>query len=358
MYLGEKTETRDNNFDFLRFVAATLVLFFHNALAYYGNSSVSPLENYIPSGLNIFFIISGFLITRSFCYDENALRFLKKRILRIFPGLILVVLVTAFIVGPLTTTLPLSDYFHNEAFGKYLNNVFLFKIRHFLPGVFENNPLPNVTNGSLWSLPLEFLLYLIVLVLGSLKLLNKTKTYLWLLVISLFCLLHIYVGDWADKNLLLCSGQKFFKMAMLFLIASYLYMKRNLIKLDFCLFIVATLLWLCSVQTEFNYIIEWFTLPYMIIFIAYAKIPFINNWANFVKGDYSYGIYIWGFLIQQLFVFYFGTRIDFHLYMLLTFITTLFVAVLSYHIVEKPMLNLKNVAIFDKIKSLFNFNKA
>ncbi|MBR1907454.1 acyltransferase [bacterium] len=352
MFLSELTDKKDNNFDFLRFLSACNVLFCHSSLAFYGIGLSVACIDYIPAGLDVFFVISGFLITKSWVNEPRVINFLKKRILRIFPALIVVVLFSAFILGPLITNLPLDEYFSSEDFFKYVRNVCLYKICHILPGVFVNNPYPNVVNGSLWSLPLEFLLYLIVMVFGLLKLLNKTKTFLWILLISLIFLFHVFIGDWIDKTFLLCSGQKFFKMAMLFLMSSFLYIKRDSIEMSFNFFILAVLLWICSVNTDVFYFIQWFTLPYIIIYIAYAKIPVINHWGKY--GDFSYGIYIWGFLVQQTVVFLFKDKLNFLPYNIVVFFITLFIAICSYHFVEKPMLKLKNIDICLKVKKLFN----
>jgi len=84
---------------------------------------------------------------------------------------------------------------------------------------------------------------------------------------------------------------------------------------------------------------------------AYVKIPVINNWGKY--GDFSYGIYIWFFLVQQTIVFFFKDKLDFVSYNIVVFFITLFIAVCSYHLVEKPMLKLKNIDISSKFKNLF-----
>ena len=138
MLLGERTNSRNNNFDILRFFAALHVLILHGVLLF-GNDN----QNWFVAlnGVAVFFIISGFLVTRSWCDNPNIFAFLKKRILRIFPALIAVVLFTALILGPIVTTLPLKEYFTDSAFFNYFKNIFLYEIYHLLPGVFQNNPL-------------------------------------------------------------------------------------------------------------------------------------------------------------------------------------------------------------------------
>lgn len=159
---------QNNNFDLLRFIGAALVLFGHS-FVFLGRPE--PLAfgwlPYGPLGVYMFFTISGFLIVKSWNYDPCWYRFLARRALRIFPALAVCILLTLFVLGPALTTVSLTDYFRNPATYLYLLNVILLPI-YSLPGVFADNTFPNAVNGSLWSLPLEFALYLSVAGVGLL----------------------------------------------------------------------------------------------------------------------------------------------------------------------------------------------
>src|SRR6516164_4625964 len=103
---------RQNNFDALRLVAAVSVVFSHSFLIaegaqdhewlirLTGNQSILGLV-----GVFVFFAISGFLVTQSFEETHDPLRFLAKRALRIFPGLFVATLLSAFVLAPVVTTL-------------------------------------------------------------------------------------------------------------------------------------------------------------------------------------------------------------------------------------------------------------
>ena len=155
-----------NLFDLLRLVAATMVLWSH-AYALTGNPSPGWFGNALGTlGVKIFFIISGLMITRSWLDDPRLWAFTMRRVLRIMPGLILVVVVCAFVMGPLVTTLPVGEYFRSYGTRFYLWNILLFPIYN-LPGVFAGNIYPIAVNGSLWSLPAEVCMYILTpLVLG------------------------------------------------------------------------------------------------------------------------------------------------------------------------------------------------
>src|SRR5215470_3554312 len=172
---------RQNNFDALRLLAAISVIFSHSFLiaegtqnnerliVLTGNQSILGL-----TGVFVFFAISGFLVTQSFEQTANPLHYLAKRALRIFPGLFVATLMSAFILSPLVTTLPLGAYLSRpEPYTYVLGNTLLDQTVHELPGVsFVDNPVGHEINGSLWTLRLEFTMYLMVLVLGLARLLT------------------------------------------------------------------------------------------------------------------------------------------------------------------------------------------
>jgi peptidoglycan/LPS O-acetylase OafA/YrhL len=147
-----------NGFDALRVLGAVLVLYGH-AYPLSGNAAPGFLGNHVQTiGVKIFFVISGYLIARSWLGDANPRRFAAKRFLRIFPGLAANVLLTALVFGALASTWSLADYLASPGVGRYLRNLALYPV-YDLPGVFENNVYRVAVNGSLWSLPIEVLMY-------------------------------------------------------------------------------------------------------------------------------------------------------------------------------------------------------
>jgi len=89
--------------------------------------------------------------------------------------------------------------------------------------------------------------------------------------------------------------------------------------------------------------VQFFTLLYIVIFIAYADIPYINNFGKF--GDFSYGIYLWAFPVQQTLVYFFADKLNIYTYILSVFLITLFLGIISFRFIEKPALRLKKVEI-------------
>jgi peptidoglycan/LPS O-acetylase OafA/YrhL len=149
-----------DNFDAIRLFAALVVVYGH-AFALTGTAVPAIFGNYVSTiAVKVFFIISGYLVIDSWRRDPSVFRYLSRRSLRIFPGLLVCTLLTAFLLGPLLTSLPLSQYFTSPLLSRYLLNIIL-RPQMLLPGVFEHNTYPNAVNGSLWTLPIEFGMYLV-----------------------------------------------------------------------------------------------------------------------------------------------------------------------------------------------------
>ena len=169
-------EKRDNNFNIIRFVAAIMVMAGH--MAYIGGYTLPTLwgEGIQALGVKIFFLIGGFLIAKSWESDSNPVRYMTKRVFRIFPALIAFTLVAAYVIGPILSTLTINEYFQSPLVRNYLRNILLFPA-YSLPGVFETNPYPNAVNGSLWTLPIEFAMYILVPIILILAGKKKEKRY-------------------------------------------------------------------------------------------------------------------------------------------------------------------------------------
>ena len=189
--LEDRLQRRGNNFDVLRLVAASLVLFSHS-YALTGNAEpFAEVSGWTfgEVGVVMFFAMSGFLIAKSWGDLPQLVPFTVKRALRILPALVVAVSVTVFVIGPLFTTLPLGSYFSDPVTWLYLVRASLL-ITFFgtLPGVFEDNPYPDAVNGSLWTLPVEACCYALAAALGTLGLLRRS-----VLLAGFSCLLVLYV---------------------------------------------------------------------------------------------------------------------------------------------------------------------
>ena len=327
-----------NNLTALRWLAASMGLYGH-AFVFLGLPEPvfmgwSPMG---PLGVFIFFAISGYLVAQSWESDPNALRFLQRRALRIFPGLAVCIALSVLVLGPALTTLPLAEYFSHVHTRGYFSNIGLY-ITYYLPGVFENNRVPNAVNGSLWSLPAEFFMYILLVLVGLMRLpkLGWVAVAVILMGFSKFWasqateMLVFYRTD--VRQIVLCGvyfwvGAVFFKYRI-----SRLFSTTSAIG--------AVIIWVSLTRwPELFVLMAWFLLPFLALAFGLAKSRWLGRMANY---DYSYGIYIYAFPVQQT-VVYIWPDMHLGLYLAITSSLTLGLAALSWHWVEGPALRHKPV---------------
>ena len=328
---------RDNNFDLLRLVAAASVIFSHSFLIAEGTENHEPLillthrQSILGlAGVFVFFAISGFLVTESYETSGSPLRYLAKRALRVFPGLFAALLVSAFVIGPLVTSLPLGDYLrHPQVYGYVDGNTLLNLTVHELPGVlFVNNPIGLEVNGSLWTLRYEFMMYLTVMVLGMLRLLTP-PVLAGLLALGLFCLRWSALGFLGTWGWLL----GFFAVGMLL----YTLRDRGIFDGRVALAALAGLV----LSVPLRQFIELFPLfgGYLAIYIALDRRLPILPATRF--GDLSYGLYIYGWPIEVLVMHASGGRASWWQVFLVSLPLAALAAFLSWRFIEEPILRLK-----------------
>ncbi|MBS1635436.1 MAG: acyltransferase [Bacteroidetes bacterium] len=342
-YIAPKDKTLDvlldrerNNFDVIRLLAALSVIFGHSFVLFHA-SSEEPLRAVLHTDYSgslavyVFFFLSGFLVCGSYLRARHALDFLWKRVFRIWPALLVCLLLTVFVVGPWLSTLTVSAYFSQADTWHYLGtNALLYTVTYNLPGVFDTNLVPHTVNGSLWTLPVEVRCYIVMLLLGICRVLRKP-----LLVLILFAglaIVYMQKQEWLDyffteygSNLLLF----FMAGAVAFLYSRY-------IVLWPVFSIIFLVLWLLfKDDSGFSQFLFYIFLIYTLLILA------SNRYVIAVKpgGDYSYGIYIYGFVVQQCFACLFPSLGSYES-MIYTMSVTLIIAVLSWFLIEKPALGL------------------
>jgi len=341
---------RENNFDFLRFLAASLVIFYHT-FPLYGSYPVSKVLGFLNSlPLPIFFIISGFLITKSWINNPNLITFFQKRILRIFPALIAVVIFSILVIGPIIIGShgDIRSYFSNPETWQYAQNI-IMRSRFYLPGVFEGNIYKGVINGSLWTLPIEFWLYIFLSFLGFVKILEKKRIISVVIVLAMF-FLHRSLSvrpDALELSFLSLPVVLTLKFGIFFYVGSASYLFKEKIILNTLVFIIALI-----ILYHYNDDLAlYLTLPYIILYFAFAiDSKILKNWGKF--GDFSYGLYVFAFPVQQMIMHYLGKNISLPIFFITAYLTTLSLAIISWNLIEKPALRLKKLNIMSSLVSL------
>jgi peptidoglycan/LPS O-acetylase OafA/YrhL len=346
--LSSYTDSRDNNFNLIRFIAASLVLFGHC----YPLSGISqePLSQYGISlghlSVDVFFITSGFLVTRSLVIRQDLISFAMARILRIFPALIVAVLFSVFVVGLYFTTLPAQEYLTHSAIYTYLFNnttLVLQPTAFALPYVFDTNPYKQSVNGSLWTLPWEMNMYVLLAMLGSLVFIKPSffslRVFKWILVgivgISFPLYVVNYIGLFSTIPFFTMGTHfltTFFMGAILFVFQDRIYLSKRLFGI--CLLLI---FYTASYKSIFFPVYN-LVLGYIVLYLAYVPNGFIRNFNKL--GDYSYGVYIYAFPIQQSIIALIP-NISVMTFFVYSFSITLIFAIFSWHFIEKPALKLK-----------------
>lgn len=326
-----------NNLNVIRLIAAFLVLYGHS-FVFLGLPHPLFLSwiTLGPLGVYIFFIISGYLITESWDRDPHLGRFFARRALRIFPGLAICIILAILILGPLLTTLSLKDYFASNYTWSYLHNIALY-ITYYLPDVFATNRVPNAVNGSLWSLPVEFLMYIIVAITGFMR--GNRWFYLGLAVSS--AMITFFWAQRTEQMLVVYATD----LRQVFICGTYFWVGAVFYKFDvkqhlsLSVTVLAVIALLClTAWIPILAVAAWILLPIVTLAFGFAYSPLLNRLIS--TGDYSYGIYIYAFPIQQTIV-YLYPNMAIGAYLLVCSLLTLICAVLSWHLVERRALSLK-----------------
>jgi peptidoglycan/LPS O-acetylase OafA/YrhL len=334
-----------NNFDFLRFLFALFVVISHS----YALSGIPEKDNWLcvltgnqlnfsQLGLNGFFVISGYFIFESLQRSKNLLDYYKKRFLRLFPALFMVLLLSVLMIPFVYSgTRPLLQ---NTSFWTYLPfNLSLYGFQGVVEGVFDTNKY-HAINGSLWTIRYEFSLYFALSLLLLVKGYKKLTMSLLVLVFALFYICYnFYLSRLGGASLFNLVGVHVLNLGTFFIGGSVL------ASLDFKNWnyrnqIGITTLLLLTLAVSFGYydILKHVLFSICILAIGFFPLPV---WSDFGKfGDSSYGIYIYSFPIQQLLV-YFGIKtIDVLLFF--SILISIGFGYASWHGIEKKALLLKN----------------
>lgn len=351
----EETGGRSTGFDYLRVLLAVAVVLWHTvALSYGGDAAIwvmsqHPYRAIIAIILPAFFALSGFLVTGSLDRNSSLLRFVALRGLRIVPALALEVVLSAVILGPILTTLTLSQYFAHPDVHDYFQNI-IGRIHYFLPGVFSGNPYPNVVNGQLWTIPHELDCYLALAMAAALGLVRRRWLFLVLIVAVQALLVADVIRDSAAIPAVDADAVSGRVLVMAFLAGVTLHRFGDVIPMRG---------WLCVAAALAS--VTLLSLPLGDEFVAFP-VAYATVWlglqspkANFIVkfGDLSYGIYLYGFAVQQL-VASLGTWTH-HWYInaALSLPIVCGIAWLSWTFVEKPALGLRrHLTIFDSTDML------
>ncbi len=344
---------RWNNFNLIRLTAALLVLGGHSFVLT-GSAAPSFLGS-APHrlGIILFFTAGGYLITESWKRDRNYLCYLIRRVFRIFPALITCIAVLTFLIGPLLSAYSLKEYFSDSRTWNYLRNMRLY-VNYTLPGVFSENPISTAVNGSLWSLPVEFFMYLLIPAIYEIgrKGGGKVHILLTVFVCGISAWKHIAVPEWSFVIYGTDLGQALEVVPFYFLgsLAATLEMKRiwNL-QLALLLYVVCQGV-PCS--DAVGMLLSFAVVPYIAFSFAFCENPLGGRQWIRKRLEFSYGLYLYGFFAQQLAISWLwkkGLPLKAEVVMAFGLILAGVLAVASEKLVEEPARKLSHKLI-DRVR--------
>jgi peptidoglycan/LPS O-acetylase OafA/YrhL len=287
----------ENNLDFLRLAAALFVILGHQYVLFGLNPPDALGSSISTLGVKIFFAISGWLVGRSWDRDPNLIRFALRRGLRIQPALVVLTLLTVFVLGPVFTTNSLGGYLTNRRTYEYLQNS-AFYINYYLPGVFETNHVKYAVNGSLWSLPSELSMYILVAAVGTLLPARLNVAPFWAGLLALmtalkYYLLKIYVGT--PIVIYATSLSATVEVGVYFVAGVFLCKCNAFHKPRLDLGIIA--IFVLSVSEAVPAVVDSLLFAYAVLALGLASTPVLKATGRY--GDLSYGLYLYAFPMQQ-----------------------------------------------------------
>lgn len=337
------SNSRENNFQLIRLAAAIGVFISHTfPLAGHGLGGKAQMLGHVS--LNVFFVVSGFLVCKS-CLGKPIKNYFTSRVLRIFPALIASVIFSVFIIGLAMTDLSAIEYLlHPEVYEYTFKNIALLipGIPKTLPGVFlEHKYLPTV-NAPLWSLPYEVVCYILLAALALItQAKNKTNALIVVALVIFTVCYTVYIANTILKSdeFAFIFGKDFYRLLSMFFLGACMYLLSSRIPISHTSMGVLILLFgLSLLYRPSSIALFYIVCAYAIFYFAYIpKGPLLKF--NSV-GDYSYGIYILGYPIQQT-MEQLLPNLSLPIYFGITFVITLVLAITSWHLLEKRALSFK-----------------
>jgi peptidoglycan/LPS O-acetylase OafA/YrhL len=340
---------RQNNFNLIRAGAAIAVLVSHAYPISEGPKEREPLEAFLGTTLGglavlVFFIVSGYFISQSSVRSKTQYDFWTARFLRIYPGLLIALSVTVVFVGIAVTSLPPREYFSAAETLTYVpKGLSLLWIQYELPGTFGDNPFSGVVNGSLWTLFYEALCYLMLSSLHPLRILHSEKRAAAFFLLFLFC--YSVVKFALMESSAFDSRTPAFKFlghlldltpAFVLGMAYYVYRDRIPVNLISCLVLAigSAAAYSSPVFREVFLIF----ISFLVFYVGFKTLKFMYFYNIF--GDYSYGIYIYAFPMEQLGAYLLPGISPIGVIMLAG-PATIAASIASWHWIERPALRLR-----------------
>jgi peptidoglycan/LPS O-acetylase OafA/YrhL len=343
--LQDRFDPRRNGFDVLRLLFALLVAIAHGMSAHTGGQPRIGLSGIGDFGLDGFFVLSGFLVTRSWFRLESFPRFAWHRFLRVMPGFWVCLVVVAFVAAPVAAALqgmsPLQAFTGTPSAWAYvLENAGLLIVHFDIAGILADLPKEYSFNGSLWTLAFEGFCYAIVGVLGALGLLRRRPA---LVPAAAAVLLALTALQEAGLPVLL--NERVIRLVLMFLLGAAAYLYAHRIPLRGELAAGAAGLFLVSLALFDDYrVLGAVPLTYLCLW-AGTCFP----WPWRMRADLSYGVYIYHWPLQQILMLTALAAAPTAVFVPVSIALAVLPAAASWYLVERPVLRHKDSPLPDRL---------
>ena len=346
--MDSQSSRHHNNCNLLRLIFAGLVVVSHSPVLVDGNHLREPLLRLFGRmslgdvSVDGFFLVSGYLITKSFARQPKVFGYLMKRVARIYPAYLicywLCILALAPFVGGDRHLLTSPHFLLIEV----LRSLCLFSPQ--LPGAFHSLPFAFL-NGSVWTIKFEFLCYLLVALLGPLVIKLRSRDYLRY-VLCVFVLLGLVLDGYARTDVgadlipggtissLIQGCLRFFPICGA---GALFYFFRHEIRFTgrgTAVAMLGLLVFFSFASTQE---------PALVVFGGYlifgfsfaARVLTLGEWTG--KTDISYGLYLYAWPIQNLLI-WFWRDINPWVLSVIALLGAGLLGYCSWHLIEKKTL--------------------
>ncbi len=336
-----------NNFNALRLILAVLVIVAHSYQTTDGTNARELLtiatrgqESFGEIAVDLFFVISGVFITASWFRSRSMQDFLYKRILRIYPGFVMALLTSVVVTW--TASAEFRHSVHLQLWiQEFVQDLFTLDYSSLSqPGIFAHNPLPNISNGSLWTIQKEFCCYLLVAVIGMFSLFKRRGV-----------ILGLTMSSWAYYAAIIrfshSTEHQHFPARFLtyFLVGMSAWLFRNRLRFSWPAALVMVAILILSARVPYFFSIL-FPLAgsFLTLWLGLTPPWKIMKWTD--DMDLSYGVYLYAYLVQQVVASSSSLRAPL-ISACITLPVTFALAWLSRRFVEEPFLAFKSKQFHD-----------
>lgn len=293
-----------NNFTLIRIIAAFAVVLSHGMELKTGDAANAFLArvayyNLGDLAVNVFFVLSGLMVSASLDRSRSHKRFIVSRLLRIFPGLIFCTVVLALLAGPLLSTLPARQYFEGrEVLDFIIKTLLTLSGSSTLPGVFAESSQRASVNSPVWTLKYELACYFVLVALSAAGIFNRRRALLWVTLISWLAILLYFV--WLPDGRLSTVGAQISRFWLCFSAGMLAYKFRQSVPISIAWAVIAAALLLMSLHTAAERFVGPLAAGYLSLWLGVVPTGPLRRLAN--EYDLSYGAYIFGWPITQALV--------------------------------------------------------